>query len=265
MSTRPRLYVPTDLQAGGPVALDENQSKYLFRVMRLNVGDEVRLFNGRDGEWLARVSEILGKSAGLLKAETRLRRQAVLTDLQLLFAPLKKTRTDFVVEKATELGAEVIQPVITEYTQSERVRTDRLTHIAMEAAEQTERLNMPRVMDAVHLIKAIENLPRDRRVYYCDERGDNEGEEWGGDENRARPMADVLAEHGKGSAAILIGPEGGFSPQERQFLRKTEGIYPVSLGPRILRAETAAVAALTLYQAICGDWKDAETGGVSDD
>ena len=114
-------------------------------------------------------------------------------------------------------------------------------------------------------LKAIENLPRDRRVYYCDERGDKEDEEWGGDENRARPMAEVLAEHGKGSAAILIGPEGGFSPQERQFLRKTEGIYPVSLGPRILRAETAAVAALTLYQAICGDWKDAETGGVSDD
>ena len=114
MSSRPRLFVPTDLAAGGPVALDEGQSKYLFRVMRLQVGDEVRVFNGRHGEWLARVSEILGKSAGILKVEEQLRQQKKLTDLNLLFAPLKKTRTDFVVEKATELGVEVIQPVITE-------------------------------------------------------------------------------------------------------------------------------------------------------
>ncbi len=260
MSSRPRLFVPTDLAAGGPVALDEGQSKYLFRVMRLQVGDEVRVFNGRHGEWLARVSEILGKSAGILKVEEQLRQQKKLTDLNLLFAPLKKTRTDFVVEKATELGVEVIQPVITEYTQSERVRTDRLSNLAMEAAEQTERLNMPRVRDSMHLIQALQDLPRDGRLYYCDERGDDENEEWGGDENRARPMAEVLMEHGKGSAAILIGPEGGFSPKERKMLRSMEGVYPVSLGPRILRAETAAIAALTLYQAICGDWKAVADG-----
>ena len=255
MSNVPRLYVPTDLVEGGPVAVDEAQSRYLFRVMRMEVGGQVRLFNGRDGEWLASVEEIMGKSSGLLRLQTQLRQQSKLTDLHLLFAPLKKTRTDFVVEKATELGVEVIQPVITEFTQSERVRTDRLIKLVMEAAEQTERLNMPRVMEPVALIKAMQNLPSERRVYYCDERGDDEGEVWGGDENRARPMLDVLLEHGPGSAAVLIGPEGGFSPNERKMLRKTEGIYPVSLGPRILRAETAAVAALTLFQAACGDWR----------
>lgn len=265
MSTRPRLFVPTDLMAGSPVALDESQSKYLFKVMRLEVGNEVRVFNGRDGEWLARVHEILGKSAGILKVETRLREQSVLTDLHLLFAPLKKTRTDFVVEKATELGVEVLQPVMTAYTQSERVRVDRLEKLTMEAAEQTERLNMPRVLQPLHLIKAIENLPTDRRVYFCDERGDNEDEDWGGVENRARPMADVLSEHGKGAAAILVGPEGGFSPQERKMLHKMEGVHPVSLGPRILRAETAAVAALTLFQAICGDWRAAADGSGTDE
>ena len=265
MSTRPRLFVPTDLMEGAPVALDENQSKYLFRVMRLEEESEVRIFNGRDGEWLARVHEILGKSAGILKCVSRLREQRKLTDLHLLFAPLKKTRTDFVVEKATELGVEVIQPIMTQYTQSERVRVDRLTSLAMEAAEQTERLNLPRVMAPVHLIKAIQDLSSSRRVYFCDERGSDDEADWGGEDGRARPMADVLAEHGKGSAAILIGPEGGFSPQERAMLHKTEGVYPVALGPRILRAETAAVAALTLYQAICGDWRAHYDGTGTDE
>lgn len=265
MSSRPRLFVPTDLIQGCPVALDENQSKYLFRVMRLEVGDEVRIFNGRDGEWLARVSEILGKSAGILKAETLLREQRALTDLHLLFAPLKKTRTDFVVEKATELGVEVIQPIMTQYTQSERVKVERLTSLAMEAAEQTERLNLPRVLSPVHLIKAIQDLSGERRVYFCDERGGDENADWGGEENKAPPMVDVLKAHGMGSAAILIGPEGGFSPQEREMLHKTEGVHPVSLGPRILRAETAAVAALTLYQAICGDWRAAADGTGTDE
>lgn len=265
MTTRPRLFVPTDLVPSGPVALDEAQSKYLFRVMRLEVGNEVRVFNGRHGEWLARVTEILGKSAGILKVEEQLRGQHKLTDLQLLFAPLKKTRTDFVVEKATELGVEVIQPVITEFTQAERVRTDRLERLAMEAAEQTERLNMPRVCDAKPLMLALSDLSDDRRVYYCDERGDDEAAEWGGEDNRARPMADVLNEHHVGSASILIGPEGGFSPKEREVLRKLDGVYPVSLGPRILRAETAAVAALTLYQAICGDWRAAGDGTGTDE
>lgn len=251
--------------AGGPVALDDAQSKYLFKVMRLNVGDKVRLFNGRDGEWSAKVSEILGKSSGMLRVEDQLRKQGRLTDLYLLFAPLKKTRTDFVIEKATELGVEVMQPVITEFTNAERVRTDRLNRIALEAAEQTERLNTPRVMEPKALVAAIHELSEHRRVYFCDERGDDETAEWGGDENRARPMADILREEPTGSAAILIGPEGGFSPKERKMLRSLENVVPVSLGPRILRAETAAIAALTLYQAMCGDWRAYEKTGVKDD
>ncbi len=265
MSNIPRLFVPTDLIEGGPVALDEAQSKYLFKVMRLQLGDEVRVFNGRHGEWVAVVSEIFGKSSGLLRVDRELRRQSRLTDLYLLFAPLKKTRTDFVVEKATELGVEVMQPVITEYTNSERVRADRLNRIAVEAAEQTERLNTPRVMESMTLWAALQDISDHRRVYFCDERGDNTDEAWGGDTNRALPMADVLRSHPAGSAAILIGPEGGFSPQEREMLRGMENVVPVSLGPRILRAETAAVAALTLYQALCGDWRAYEEEGIQDD
>ena len=265
MSHTPRLYVPADLMAEGPVALDEAQAKYLFRVMRMKEGDKVRLFNGRDGEWLASISEILGKASGMLRVEEQLRQQSRLTDLHLYFAPLKKTRTDFVVEKATELGVEVIQPVITDFTQSERVRTDRLSNLAMEAAEQTERLNMPKVRDASPLIRLLGELEDHRFVYFCDERGDDETAAWGGDVNRARPMADVLRERGTHSAAILIGPEGGFSPKERDMLRKMKTVIPVSLGPRILRAETAAVSALTLYQALCGDWQASAHGIASDD
>ncbi len=265
MSNIPRLFVPTDLTEGGPVALDDAQSKYLFKVMRLQIGDPVRVFNGRDGEWRASVQEILGKSSGLLRVDERLRPQGKLTDLYLLFAPLKKTRTDFVVEKATELGVEVMQPVVTEFTNAERVRADRLNRNALEAAEQTERLNTPRVLEAKPLITALHDLSQQRRIYFCDERGDDENAVWGGDENRAQPMADVLRKAPSGSAAVLIGPEGGFSPKERDMLRKLENVVPVSLGPRILRAETAAIAALTLYQAICGDWRAYEKTGVKDD
>lgn len=265
MSNIPRLFVPTDLVEGGPVALDDAQSKYLFRVMRLGVGDQVRVFNGRHGEWMASISEVMGKSAGLLRVDEQLRMQNKLTDLYLLFAPLKKTRTDFVVEKATELGVEIMQPVITEYTQSEKVRADRLNRIALEAAEQTERLNTPRVLEPVSLIKAIQDLQDQRRVYFCDERGDDGSRPWGGEENRGEPMVDVLRREDTGSAAILIGPEGGFSPQEREILRGMENVIPVSLGPRILRAETAAIAALTLYQAMCGDWRAFQSEGTHDD
>ena len=188
-----------------------------------------------------------------------------MTDLHLYFAPLKKARTDFVVEKATELGVEVIQPVMTQYTQSDRVRTDRLSMIAMEAAEQTERLNMPRVLEPLSLVKAIQEFSGQRRIYFCDERGGDDEAPPGGEANRARPMADVLRKEPLGSAAILIGPEGGFSPQERKMLHAAENIIPVTLGPRILRAETAAVAALTLYQALCGDWRAFEKHGTQDD
>ena len=265
MSNTPRLFVPTDLMEGGPVALDEAQSRYLFKVMRLKEGDQVRLFNGRQGEWIAKVDQVLGKSAGILKLAHQTRPQSNLTDLYLLFAPLKKARTDFVIEKATELGVEVMQPVITEFTQSERVRPDRLNRIALEAAEQTERLNTPRVVEPKPLLLALSGLSSERKIYFCDERGDDQEAPWGGEDNRAKPMAEVLRERPAESAAILIGPEGGFSQQERETLRKMDNVVPVSLGPRILRAETAAIAALTLYQAICGDWRVAAEGGEGDD
>lgn len=255
MSSMPRLFVNSDLVAGDAFALNEEQSKYLIRVMRLGSGDPVRVFNGRDGEWRAQISKAEGRRADLVPV-ARLRSQQAHggARLTLLFAPVKKSETDFIVEKATELGAARIQPVITERTQTRTVRLDRFAKIALEAAEQTERLDLPEVSDAVSLDAALEALPSGTPVVFCDEAGDEADAPWGGQAGRAAPMADVLGELGNRPAAILIGPEGGFSPAERAFLRGRADTYPVSLGPRILRAETAAVSAMTLWQALCGDW-----------
>lgn len=252
----PRLFVNSDLVAGDAFALDEEQSKYLIRVMRLASGDPVRVFNGRDGEWRAQISRIEGRRADLVPV-ARLRSQQTHggARLTLLFAPVKKSETDFIVEKATELGAARIQPVITERTQTRTVRLDRFAKIALEAAEQTERLDLPEVSDAVSLDAALEALPSGTPVVFCDEAGDEADAPWGGQAGRAAPMADVLGKLDNRPAAILIGPEGGFSPAERAFLRGRADTYPVSLGPRILRAETAAVSAMTLWQALCGDWR----------
>ncbi|WP_439619663.1 16S rRNA (uracil(1498)-N(3))-methyltransferase [Hyphomonas sp.] len=251
----PRLFVNSDLVAGDAFALNEEQSKYLIRVMRLGSGDPVRVFNGRDGEWRAQISKAEGRRADLVPV-ARLRSQQAHggARLTLLFAPVKKSETDFIVEKATELGAARIQPVITERTQTRTVRLDRFAKIALEAAEQTERLDLPEVSDAVSLDAALEALPSGTPVVFCDEAGDEADAPWGGQAGRAAPMADVLGELSNRPAAILIGPEGGFSPAERAFLRGRADTYPVSLGPRILRAETAAVSAMTLWQALCGDW-----------
>jgi 16S rRNA (uracil1498-N3)-methyltransferase len=254
----PRLFVNTDLAAGAPFALDEDQSKYLTRVMRLGPGDPVRVFNGRDGEWRAEISKVEGRRADLTPVE-HLRQQtepggALLT---LLFAPVKKSETDFIVEKATELGAARIQPVITERTQTRTVRLDRFQKIALEAAEQTERLDLPEVRDAASLDAALAALAAGTAVIFCDEAGDEADAPWGGQAGRAAPMANVLGGLSDRPAAILIGPEGGFSASERNFLRGRADVFAVSLGPRILRAETAAIAAMTLWQALCGDWKPA--------
>lgn len=255
MRSMPRLFVNSDLVAGHAFALDEEQSKYLTRVMRLGSGDRVRVFNGRDGEWRAEICRFEGRRADLMPVE-RLRDQPAKggAQLTLLFAPVKKSQTDFIVEKATELGAAFIQPVITERTQTRTVRLDRFQKIALEAAEQTERLDQPNVSDASSLDAALAALPAGTAVIFCDEAGDEPGAPWGGQAGRAAPMAGVLGELGNCPAAILIGPEGGFSPGERTFLRGRADTYPVSLGPRILRAETAAVSAMTLWQALCGDW-----------
>ena len=254
MSATPRLHVAPDLGEGADIPTDGDQAHYLTRVLRLGVGDPVRVFNGRDGEFEASVSAVTKSTARLLLGN-RVREQATVPDLWLLFAPLKKARTDFMVEKAVELGAAEIWPVLTERTDAETVRVDRLSRIAIEAAEQTERLDVPPVREAVKLESLLGKWDASRLLIYADEAGDDGGRPWGGEAGKAVPMTDVLAGIGDSPAAILIGPEGGFSPAERKRLRDLPFVRPAGLGPRILRAETAALAALALWQAIRGDWR----------
>lgn len=418
----PRIYLDRPLGKGGDISLGKDETHYLVTVMRRNAGDPVRVFNAHDGEWQAEVAEASRKSA-VLAIGDRLREPRSVPDLDLLFAPVKKARTDFIVEKATELGVRRIRPVMTRFTQSERVRTDRFASLAKEAAEQTERLDLPEIAEAETLDRVLDAWDEERVLIYCDEAGDEPGQPWGGDAGRAGPALEVFrslhptltvpsrggsgagvsfppppgegrgggrpqsetrtlaqakrlrerpteAEYalwailkqlkrpgfhfrrqvavgpyiadfaclsarliveadggghggpgdearddwfrtngyrvlrfwnneisgdpqgvaerigselevhptptlpsrggsgdgvslpsppgdGRGGgikAAILIGPEGGFSPEERDRLRGLPYVRVISLGPRILRADTAAVAALTLWQAACGDW-----------
>lgn len=243
MSSAPRIFVDPPLAAGKPVLLDEKQSKYLTRVMRLEDGAAIRVFNGRDGEWRAQLVQESSKKVAISPVE-RTREQVAGPDISLLFAPLKKARTDFVVEKACELGVRRIQPVMTEFTQASRVRSDRLQTVVIEAAEQTERMDIPTVEDDMSLWAALDNWDASTPLYYCDEAG------------VAAPMADTLSKAVEASAGLLIGPEGGFSAAERERLRSLEFVVPVTLGPRILRAETAVVSALTLWQSFVGDWRN---------
>ncbi len=243
MATAPRLYVDDDLAEHTHLEFQPGPTNYLLRVMRLGPGDPVRLFNGRDGEWRARL-EVQGRRAyGVVETCSRL--QTSPPELTLVFAPLKKTRTDFLVEKATEMGATCLRPVVTTYTQTHRVKLERLQALVTEAAEQTERLDLPRLERIQPLSGLLADWPGDRPLFYCDEAG------------AAPPMQVELAASGAGPAGLLIGPEGGFSDLERAQLRACAGVRPVSLGPRILRAETAAVAALALWQSELGDWRNA--------
>ena len=254
MSTDPRLFVGQDLAQGQPVALPKEDVHYLVNVMRRSEGDTVRLFNGRDGEWRALIREA-GRKAAVLEPLEQTRPQRGVPDLWLLFAPVKRQKTDLMVEKATELGAARICPVTTERTQSDRVRLDRFQIIAKEAAEQTERLDLPEIAELDRLDRVLDGWGPARRLIYCDEAGDEADAPWGGARGRGRPMAEALAAVEPGPAAILIGPEGGFSTAERSRLRDHDFVMPVTLGPRILRAETAAVAALVLWQSVHGDWR----------
>lgn len=234
-----RLFVEHPLGPGQSVPLTPDQAHYLFAVMRLSPGAAVFLFNGQDGEWHATVAEAT-KRGGRLTCEAGTRPQQAPPDLWLLFAPIKKARTDFIVEKATELGCARILPVQTDFTNSERVRRDRLQAHAVEAAEQCGVTFVPEVPELQPLARLLDSWPEARRVLWADE-------------TRAGP-ARTLAAEPAGPWAILIGPEGGFSEPERTRLRAAAFVTPVSLGPRILRADTAAVAALTLWQASLGDW-----------
>lgn len=239
MVAKIRLYVDHDLAQGQSVDLSREQAHYLFGVMRLGAGDSLPVFNGRQGEWLAVVAEA-GKRGGVLEITEARRPQADPPDLWLLFAPIKKARTDFIVEKAVELGVARIQPVMTEFTNSERVRQDRLQAHAVEAAEQCGATYLPEVAEAARLDRLLADWPEGRALIFCDEGA------------AGTPAGlDGLA---PGPAAVLIGPEGGFSEAERARLGRLPFARTLSLGPRILRADTAAVAALVLWQARLGDW-----------
>ena len=256
MSFTPRLFVSFDLSESLEVRLEAEQANYLGRVLRLKPGDKVRLFNGREGEWVARLSAVERKEVRLA-VETCLRAQPSVEDqsLDLWFSPVKRDRTEFIVEKATELGVRTLQPILTSFTQTKNLRLDRLSKIALEAAEQTERLDLPKICEPIPLMKALESRSKAVELIFCDEAGDDAEAVWGGERGRAQSMLEALKKSGNRRAIILTGPEGGFSPEERMYLRSQQNVTPVSLGPRILRAETAVVAALSVWQAALGDWR----------
>lgn len=246
MSDKPatRLYVESDLSEGGVVGLSPDHAHFLRSVLRLEPGRWVTLFNGRDGEWAAKIDG-MGKGWASLAVGSRLREQSTSPDVWLYFAPIKRARLDFLVQKATELGVRRIQPVVTQRTIVERVKGERLTANVTEAAEQCERLDLPEVCDPIRLDKALDEHPSDRTLVACVEFGD------------ARPIARVVSDLPHGApVTLLIGPEGGFTLEERKVLESRADVRFAGLGPRILRAETAGLAALTVWQALAGDWSE---------
>ncbi len=238
-SAKIRLFVDQPIGQGQSVVLTREQAHYLFGVMRLGIGDAVAVFNGRDGEFRAEVVKA-GKRGGELMCSVQSAEQSAPPDLWLMFAPIKKARTDFIVEKAVEMGARRIVPVQTVFTNSERIRQDRLQAHAVEAAEQCGATFVPEVGALQKLDRLLAEWPSERRLMFCDE---------------ARAGDTIGLPDAPGPWAILIGPEGGFSEAERTKLQGFEFSHPVALGPRILRADTAAVAALTIWQQSLGDWR----------
>jgi 16S rRNA (uracil1498-N3)-methyltransferase len=249
-----RLYVTAPLQAGATLTPSPEQSRYLTSVMRQTVGDPLLLFNGEDGEWRATVS-VVAKRGCQLTVEHRTRDQTSPPDLDLIVALVKRTRLETIIEKAAELGCARVRLITTARTNADHVKLPRLQAIAMEAAEQTGRLDLPQVFDPLSLGKLLEAWEPTRRLMFCDEAGDDPDAQWGGEQGRARPVLDALKDQRPGPFAILIGPEGGFAPAERDRLRALPFVVPVTLGPRILRADTAAISAMTLWQATLGDWR----------
>ncbi|RDD63516.1 16S rRNA (uracil(1498)-N(3))-methyltransferase [Ferruginivarius sediminum] len=250
--TATRLFVEEDLAAGRVLGLDHARAHFLRSVLRLGRGAQLALFNGRDGEWLARV-EGLGKGWASLEVLSQSRPQQGEPDLWLVFAPIKRARLDFMIEKATELGVSVLQPIFTQHTDVSRVNTDRLAANAREAAEQCERLSVPEVHEPKQFRDLLDGWPAERRLLLCAESGE------------ARPIAGALADISAGFVgqekdqavsgpwAVMTGPEGGFHASELDALAKLPFVTPVGLGPRVLRADTAALAALACWQAWLGD------------
>jgi 16S rRNA (uracil1498-N3)-methyltransferase len=237
-----RLFVKFKLEAGLECALGKDQAHYLGNVLRLKQDDRLLLFNGQDGEWCAAVSAI-GRKGAQLRVEHQTRPQEAGPDLHFLFAPLKRARLDYVAQKATELGASVLRPVITRHTVAERVKTDRLLANAIEAAEQCGILRVPDVMEPAKLAKLIDDWDQARLLIFADEA-----------EPQASPIEALSGCH-QGPIAVLVGPEGGFEREERAALLAKPFVLPISLGPRVMRADTAAVAALALVNAALGDWR----------
>ncbi len=236
-----RLFVPAELGASLPVALDKAQAHYVGNVLRLRSGDEILLFNGVDGEWRARVDGE-GKRTGLVCLDMT-RPQGRPGDVQYLFAPLKSARLDYMAQKATEMGASRLVPVLTHRTQVSRINLDRLRANAVEAAEQCGLLSIPEIAAEEKLPAALARLEPGRTLVFCDEAAEI-----------ADPLEALSSVKRGAPLAVLIGPEGGFDEAERRLLAARPGTVRLSLGPRIMRADTAAVAALALVQAVCGDW-----------
>lgn len=233
----PRLFVRAELREGAAVELNASQANYLGNVLRRGAGAELLVFDGQSGEWLARIGDA-GKRRMTLRVERNTREAESIPDVWVAFAPVKRAQTDWLVEKATELGAARLAPVITQRTIAERVRIDRLETIAIEAAEQCGRTRVPEIAEPMRLHCFVETLDPARRLYFADENGGN-------------ALGGAFA---AGPAAILVGPEGGFTDEERSFVRDS-GATAISLGPRILRAETAALAALAVFMTVAGDWR----------
>ncbi|MDR4308734.1 16S rRNA (uracil(1498)-N(3))-methyltransferase [Chelatococcus sambhunathii] len=237
-----RLFVDAALAEGAEVTLEDNAANYVRNVLRMSTGDGLLLFNGREGEWGARVAEVAKKRV-LLTAEQRTREQTPAPSLRLMFAPLKHARLDYMVQKAVEMGVSRLSPTITRRTQVARVNLDRMRANAIEAAEQCGVLTIPSIDEPASLEASLEALHEEAALIFCDEAAD------------AADGAAALAPLRGRPLALLIGPEGGFDPQERATLLRRPGIVRFGLGPRILRADTAAVAALALVQVAAGDWR----------
>jgi len=237
----PRLYVPENLEPEKPVRISAGQTHYLGRVMRLGIGDHARLFNGNDGEWFCSIIEMTKRVCVLVPKE-KLRQAQTLPDIEYLFAPLKVGRLDYMVQKATEMGAARLRPVFTEFTQVKRLKMERLVAYRIEAAEQCNLVCLPEVTEPEKLAKVLDTWDENRHLIICDERADS-----------ASPI-EILRRFKGQPVGLLIGPEGGFSEKEHTRLLSLPFVTPISLGPRIMRADTAAVAALAVLQSTIGDW-----------
>jgi 16S rRNA (uracil1498-N3)-methyltransferase len=237
----PRLFVAAPLAAGAAVPLDRAQAHYLTTVLRRKTGDAVLVFNGRDGEWSAALA--VQKRAATLAVGAKTREQPAPADLHYLFAPLKSARLDYMVQKAVEMGAARLQPVLTRHGQVARVNLERMRANAIEAAEQCGILSIPEMAEPIELFRLLAAREASRTIIFCDE-----------DAEVADPLAALSAVPRRSPLAVLVGPEGGFAEDERAALLKFPNVIRIALGPRILRADTAAVAALTIVQAVVGDW-----------